>query len=398
MLEAWLELLWIAPALRSPLAGWLVQRATREAPAAAASDGPPGHRVDPARVAALVDAAGRHHLKGMTCLERALTLQRMLRRRGLIRPVRLGVQRVADAVEAHAWVEGLQQPPHAPLQRAAPAADPATDRHCFWVAGLAVRCHRPIPGLRPRVDAGAAPQVRVRFGPPTGDPPGAGTTGWHPLPPGVCAPSPGIFISPDGRQVYALLPEHPWEHLQVLLRRALPFAAALQGRVLLHASAVACPGGVAAFVGPSGVGKSSLARALSALGLAAVADDLLPLADPPHHAGVLLPGGGKVRPLTRLCFLQRQAGLRRPALTPLAEAELLELLLRNGFGELPLPQIWSLQFERYGQLARRVPGFLLRLPDDPAAVTRSARQVARWLGASPAAAAAGPHPGPGRPA
>lgn len=50
---------------------------------------------------------------------------------------------------------------------------------------------------------------------------------------------------------------------QLLIDQVLPKALALQGRLCLHASAVAAaPGGALAFLGPSGSGKSTLAAAL----------------------------------------------------------------------------------------------------------------------------------------
>ena len=63
----------------------------------------------PERVAALVEAAARHHLVGTTCLARALVLCRLLRRRGeaarlVIGGTWKGGTKVPGAFEAHAWV------------------------------------------------------------------------------------------------------------------------------------------------------------------------------------------------------------------------------------------------------------------------------------------------------
>ena len=63
----------------------------------------------PERVAALVEAAARHHLVGTTCLARALVLCRLLRRRGEAARLVLGGSRGGGALlpgsfEAHAWV------------------------------------------------------------------------------------------------------------------------------------------------------------------------------------------------------------------------------------------------------------------------------------------------------
>jgi len=67
--------------------------------------GPP----TPERVAALVEAAARHHLVRTTCLARALVLCRLLRRRGDAARLVLGGSRGGGALlpgsfEAHAWV------------------------------------------------------------------------------------------------------------------------------------------------------------------------------------------------------------------------------------------------------------------------------------------------------
>jgi hypothetical protein len=57
------------------------------------------------RVRRFVDIAARHHVHPMTCLRRALVLQRMLRARGADAQLRIGVRRDGGALEAHAWVE-----------------------------------------------------------------------------------------------------------------------------------------------------------------------------------------------------------------------------------------------------------------------------------------------------
>jgi hypothetical protein len=62
-----------------------------------------------------------------------------------------------------------------------------------------------------------------------------------------------------------------------LFAQALPLAAVLQGLELLHASAVSAHDGVAAFVGASGAGKTTLASRLVLRGAGFVADDVLAL-------------------------------------------------------------------------------------------------------------------------
>ncbi len=66
-----------------------------------------------------------------------------------------------------------------------------------------------------------------------------------------------------------------WQRL--LVSQALPLAATLQGLEALHAAAVVRDGRAIALTGPSGVGKTSLARALVARGAEFLADDVLAL-------------------------------------------------------------------------------------------------------------------------
>jgi hypothetical protein len=61
----------------------------------------------------------------------------------------------------------------------------------------------------------------------------------------------------------------------LLLDQVLPAALANAGKLVLHASAVLVPGGVAAFMGRSGQGKSTLAASFCESGYALVTDDCL---------------------------------------------------------------------------------------------------------------------------
>ena len=65
----------------------------------------------PQAVALAVSRAAAHHLGAMTCLPRAIALQRMLARRGIPATLRIGVRKApedaggARTIAAHAWVE-----------------------------------------------------------------------------------------------------------------------------------------------------------------------------------------------------------------------------------------------------------------------------------------------------
>ncbi len=52
-----------------------------------------------------VDRARNNHLYPMTCLRRALTLQKMLAQRGIASELKIGVRKDADQLSAHAWLE-----------------------------------------------------------------------------------------------------------------------------------------------------------------------------------------------------------------------------------------------------------------------------------------------------
>ncbi len=68
--------------------------------------GPPSPPVPPpARLAWLVEVAGRYAPLCATCLQKALVLGWLLRRRGIATTLRIGVSRSHGRFEAHAWLE-----------------------------------------------------------------------------------------------------------------------------------------------------------------------------------------------------------------------------------------------------------------------------------------------------
>ena len=85
-------------------------------------------------------------------------------------------------------------------------------------------------------------------------------------------------VSGDGARVRCALPRvAAWRWERLLFAQVLPLAAALLGRVLFHASAVAVDGGAFGFTGHAGAGKSSVAGHLVARGASLVTDDILAL-------------------------------------------------------------------------------------------------------------------------
>lgn len=83
------------------------------------------------RLRRLVDIAARNHLYPMTCLRRALVLQRMLAQAGIATKLQFGVRKEAGALAAHAWLEYDGQPigqPEAIAARYAPLATVGENR------------------------------------------------------------------------------------------------------------------------------------------------------------------------------------------------------------------------------------------------------------------------------
>jgi hypothetical protein len=88
-------------------------------------------------------------------------------------------------------------------------------------------------------------------------------------------------ISGAGTEILCYpVPDIPIESLKhLLLDQVLPLLLSQRGKLVLHASAVAGPGGALAFTGPSGEGKSTLAASFSTHGYDLLTDDCLMLED-----------------------------------------------------------------------------------------------------------------------
>jgi len=83
-------------------------------------------------------------------------------------------------------------------------------------------------------------------------------------------------IGPEGDRI-VLSPPGGRRRWHLLIGQGLPIAAALQGLEVLHASAVRFGSSSAAFIAPSGTGKTSLALHLLAHGAEFLADDVVAL-------------------------------------------------------------------------------------------------------------------------
>ena len=110
----------------------------------------------------------------------------------------------------------------------------------------------------------------------------------------------GAFVAREGREilVHALPGVEERVVRSYIVKAALAAVLLQQGKLILHSSGVAIAGGAAAFVGASGMGKSTTSAALHARGHRLLADDLLgvdvraatgPMALPAFPQVLLLP-------------------------------------------------------------------------------------------------------------
>lgn len=194
------------------------------------------------------------------------------------------------------------------------------------------------------------------------------------------------WIRASGREVVITEPPGGCPDVAAALRGVVPFASALQGRVILHASAVACPEGIHAFVGASGAGKSTLAEHLGARGWPIVADDLTPCRIEGATVRVPLPAalvGAVVCPRLRaIHFLSRSPRIAHVQHDALAAPVAIRELLWHGFSDLDAPDLWAKHFVACADIARRVPAYALVVPDERGRVAEIADAVRDVLTAS----------------
>jgi HPr kinase/phosphorylase len=170
----------------------------------------------------------------------------------------------------------------------------------------------------------------------------------------------------------------------LLVGQGLPIAAALQGLEVLHASAVALGSTCAAFVAPSGTGKTSLALHLLAHGAAFLADDVLaleaggdallahpgiglahaPQADrrPKRYVTVDLPLAPV--PLGAVYFLERTQDVELPEISPVDPPDPILLLGSTFVSHVPTAARLITQLDICSRIARTVPLFRVRAPVD----------------------------------
>jgi hypothetical protein len=184
--------------------------------------------------------------------------------------------------------------------------------------GLRLRSNRPVPGLIPRSEAPAAPDLSIIFG----ERPRWATVGnarhraydddRHQL---SYDDGTEFFIDARGARIWATWPASLTieDTATYLLGPVLGFYLRLRGLVCLHASAVMLDGRCVAFLGPAGSGKSTLAAAFAAQGHAIVTEDVACL-DESGGAFAVRPGYPRIRLWEDSARLLRNSAL--PLLTP----------------------------------------------------------------------------------
>jgi hypothetical protein len=185
------------------------------------------------------------------------------------------------------------------------------------------------------------------------------------------------------------------------VRLAVPHALALLGVRLVHGSAVAEGARARLFVGPSGAGKTTLARRS---GRPVVAEDLILIEDSDRGLEVIdgaeraihgwIHRGGRRFDSADLADLRSgsrlpiaalhliDAGRRGPlAHQRLGPADGLIELLGNAFAELATPQVDRFALDVNADLARRAPIWRTTIPHGLAEVTEALASTEGWPGA-----------------
>ena len=215
-----------------------------------------------------------------------------------------------------------------------------------------------------------------------------------------------VALSADGRTLRC----HPQgadadSLCEFVIRRVLPRAAHLHGRLTTHAALVQGPHGCLMLAGPSGAGKSTLSTALGLMaGWRQLSDDISILAadgrgawasapgaylTPTSRAGLGLDAGegggdpshsGKAwfgvgalasepAPIAGLVFLHRRDDVRAPRLTQLSRAEALHALIPQFIRFNPSdPAAEARLFQSFAAAIGGFGGYLLEYPSDYAAL------------------------------
>jgi hypothetical protein len=156
----------------------------------------------------------------------------------------------------------------------------------------------------------------------------------------------GTFLARQGREIIVdALPDVEERVIRSYIVKAALAAVLLQrGKLILHASGVAIGGAAVAFLGASGMGKSTTSAALHARGHPLIADDLLGVDLRGAGAPMALPGFPQVLLLPESASaLGRDPGLL-PRVSPASPKFMLDA--PQGFSHQPVPlrRIYTLAF------------------------------------------------------
>ncbi|GIV76711.1 MAG: hypothetical protein KatS3mg050_1105 [Litorilinea sp.] len=231
-------------------------------------------------------------------------------------------------------------------------------------------------------------------------------------------------LSADARVIRCFPePDCPPETLRhLLLNQVIPLALAHQGQLVLHGAACAISGRAVAFLGRTGMGKSTLATRLGLAGHPVLTDDCLllkeaegqfqvhfsypgvrlwpetidalmdrhvvsmPLAHYTEKKRVLLDRGGPLptAPLDRVYVLLPpgdSAAGQEVTIRPMASNEAMLEIVRHAFQLDVTDCDWlAAAFHRYASLANRVPFFFLAYPREHALLPLVQRTIERHMG------------------
>lgn len=156
-----------------------------------------------------------------------------------------------------------------------------------------------------------------------------------------------FFVSADGRRIEsdATSADGDASVRHLLIDQVVPLALSHQGKFVLHGSAVVVGDGAAAFIGPTGAGKSTVAASFALAGSRLISDDALVL-EPNGDAWTAVPAYAGVRLWPDV--LRSMPPLRRDQLPPVgAYTEKRRIGRREGIvfqeSALPLKRIYLLR-------------------------------------------------------
>jgi hypothetical protein len=154
----------------------------------------------------------------------------------------------------------------------------------------------------------------------------------------------GTFVARQGREIVVdPLPDVEERVVRSYIVKAALAAVLLQrGKLILHASGVAIGGMAVAFVGSSGMGKSTTSAALHARGHPVIADDLLGVDVCGSDTPMALPGFPQVLLLPESATALGRNPSSLPRVSPLSDKFKLDTPLGFSVEPFPLRRIYAL--------------------------------------------------------